>query len=98
MLAAFTLAAIPDADGALSEWRRVLRPTGTLGVATWANLIDDAWAWESELNDRFAPEVPPELLEAAGGLFGRFGRRQRWATRSSEPASATSRSRPSTST
>jgi O-methyltransferase/aklanonic acid methyltransferase len=73
VLAAFTLAAIPDADGALSEWRRVLRPTGTLGVATWANLIDDAWTWESELNDRFAPEVPPQLLEAAGGLFGRFG-------------------------
>lgn len=73
VLAAFTLAAIPDAERALAEWRRVLRPTGMLGVAMWTNLVDDAWAWESELNDRFAPEVPPELLEAAGRLFGRFG-------------------------
>ena len=39
----------------------------------WTNLVDDAWAWEGELNDRFAPEVPPELLETAGRLFGRFG-------------------------
>ena len=57
VLAAFTLAAIPDAERALAEWRRVLRPTGMLGVAVWTNLVDDAWAWERELNDRFAPEV-----------------------------------------
>ena len=73
VLAAFTLAAIPDAERALAEWRRVLRPTGMLGVAAWTNLVDDAWAWERELNDRFAPEVAPELLETAGRLFGRFG-------------------------
>jgi ubiquinone/menaquinone biosynthesis C-methylase UbiE len=72
VLAAFSLAAIPDAEAALAEWRRVLAPTGTLGVATWTNLVDDAWMWESELNDRFAPEVPTELLEMAGRLFGRF--------------------------
>jgi len=72
VLAAFTLAAVPDADAALAEWRRVLTPTGTLGVATWTTLVDDAWAWESELNNRFAPEVPPELLETAGRLLGRF--------------------------
>ena len=73
VLAAFTLAAIPDADAALAEWRRVLRPTGMLGVAVWTNLVDDAWAWESELNNEFAAEVPPQLLETAGRLFGRFG-------------------------
>ena len=28
-------AAIPDAAGALAEMRRVLRPTGTIGVALW---------------------------------------------------------------
>ena len=73
VLAAFTLAAIPDADGALAEWRRVLRPTGMLGVAVWTKLVDDGWRWERELNDRFAGEVPPELLQTAGSLFGRFG-------------------------
>ena len=72
VLAAFTLAAIPDAERALAEWRRVLRPTGMLGVAVWTNLVDDFWTWEGELIDRFAPEVPPELLETAGRLFGRF--------------------------
>ena len=72
VLAAFTLAAIPNAERALTEWRRVLRPTGMLGVAMWTNLVDDAWAWESELNNEFAAEIPPELLETAGSLFGRF--------------------------
>jgi O-methyltransferase / aklanonic acid methyltransferase len=72
VLAAFSLSAIPDADAALSEWRRVLAPTGTLGVAVWTNLLDDAWAWESELNNRFAPEVPQELLQTVGRLQGRF--------------------------
>ena len=73
VLAAFTLTAIPDAEGALAEWRRVLRPTGMVGVAVWSNLVDDAWRWEGELNERFAPEVAPELLETAGRLLGRFG-------------------------
>jgi ubiquinone/menaquinone biosynthesis C-methylase UbiE len=72
VLAAFTLAAIPDAERALAEWRRVLRPTGTLGVAVWENLLDDAWRWESDLNDEFAREVPPELIETVGRLSGRF--------------------------
>jgi len=73
VLCAFALAAIPDTGAALAEMRRVLRPTGTIGVAVWTNLLDDAWAWESELNDEFAREVPAELLETAGRLFGRFG-------------------------
>jgi len=72
VLAAFTLAAIPDADRALAEWRRVLRPTGTLGVAVWENLLDNRWRWEGELLRRFAHEVPPELLETVGTMTGRF--------------------------
>ena len=73
VLAAFSLTAMPDVERALAEWRRVLRPTGTLGVAVWTNLVDDAWTWEGELNNAFAHEVPEELLEAAASLFGRFG-------------------------
>ena len=72
VLAAFTLAAIPDAEGALAEWRRVLAPTGTLGVAVWENLLDNRWRWEGELIREFAHEVPQELLETVGGMTGRF--------------------------
>src|SRR3954451_16937396 len=72
VLAAFVLAAIPDADSALAEWRRVLRPTGSLGVAVWENLLDERWAWEGELIREFAHEVPPELLETVGRMTGRF--------------------------
>ena len=74
VLAAFSLAAIPDAERALAEWRRVLRPTGTLGVAMWTNLVDDAWDVGGRAQQpRSRAEVPQELLETAGGLFGRFG-------------------------
>jgi ubiquinone/menaquinone biosynthesis C-methylase UbiE len=72
VLAAFVLAAIPDAPRALGEWRRVLRPTGTLGVAVWENLLDDDWTWEGELIREFMHEVPAELLETVGRMTGRF--------------------------
>ena len=35
VLSAFSLSAMPDVERALAEWRRVLTPTGTLGVAVW---------------------------------------------------------------
>jgi len=72
VLGAFVLAAIPDADRALAEWRRVLRPTGTLGVAVWENLLDNRWRWEGELIREFASEVPDELLQTVGAMTGRF--------------------------
>jgi len=72
VLGAFVLAAIPDADRALAEWRRVLRPTGTLGVAVWENLLDTRWRWEGELLGEFAHEVPAELLQTVGRMTGRF--------------------------
>jgi ubiquinone/menaquinone biosynthesis C-methylase UbiE len=72
VLAAFTLAAIPDAGAALAEWRRVLTPTGTLGVAVWENLLDNRWRWEGELIREFAHEVPEELLQTVGAMSGRF--------------------------
>jgi O-methyltransferase / aklanonic acid methyltransferase len=72
VLCAFTLSAIPEADKALAEMRRVLRPTGTVGVAVWENLLDRRWWWEGELLQEFAPEVPPELLAAAGAMTSRY--------------------------
>jgi ubiquinone/menaquinone biosynthesis C-methylase UbiE len=72
VLCAFTLAAIPDAAGALVEMRRVLRPTGTIGVAVWENLLDNRWQWEGALLREVADQVPPELLETVGSMVGRF--------------------------
>jgi len=74
VLAAFTLSAIRDAERALAEWRRVLRPTGTLGVAVWENLLDEGWVWEGELIREFAAEVPAELLETVARMTARFSR------------------------
>jgi ubiquinone/menaquinone biosynthesis C-methylase UbiE len=75
VLCAFSLAAIPDAEGALAEMRRVLRPTGTIGVAVWQNLTDDRWLWEGELLQSVAHELPPELLQTIGQMVGRFSER-----------------------
>jgi ubiquinone/menaquinone biosynthesis C-methylase UbiE len=72
VLAAFSLSAIPDAGAALAEWRRVLAPTGTVGVAVWENLIDNRWRWEGDLIREFAHEVPEELLQTVGAMSGRF--------------------------
>jgi ubiquinone/menaquinone biosynthesis C-methylase UbiE len=72
VLCAFTLTSLADADGALAEMRRVLRPTGTIGVATWESLLDRRWRWEQELMGEFAGEVPPELLQTVGARAGRF--------------------------
>lgn len=72
VLCAFTIAAIPDAAGALAEMRRVLRPTGTIGMAVWDTIVDDEWMWEGELMGELADQAPPELLETVGKLSGRF--------------------------
>ena len=85
----FTLALIPDADGALAEWRRVLRPTGTVGVAVWTDLGDDAWAWEGELNHRFARRYLRSCSRRPDACSGASPRRRTCARHSKEPASAT---------
>jgi ubiquinone/menaquinone biosynthesis C-methylase UbiE len=72
VLCAFTLASIPDAAGALAEMHRVLRPTGSVGIAVWDEVSDDAWKWEGELMGEVAGQAPPELLETVGRLSGRF--------------------------
>jgi ubiquinone/menaquinone biosynthesis C-methylase UbiE len=72
VLCGFTLAAIPDAPGALGEMRRVLRPTGSIGVSLWANLVDEYWQWEGELMGELAGQAPPELLETVGRQGARF--------------------------
>jgi len=72
VLCAFTLAAIPDADGALAEMRRVLRPTGTIAVSLWASVEDTAWMWEGQLMQEVAAQAPPELLDTVDRMSARF--------------------------
>jgi ubiquinone/menaquinone biosynthesis C-methylase UbiE len=71
VLCAFSLGSFADGDGALSEMRRVLRPTGTIGVAQWEPLTDDEWHWEGELMGEFAGQAPPELLAEVARRSGR---------------------------
>ncbi len=71
VLCAFTLNTLPDADAALAEMRRVLRPTGTVGIALWEGIVDDEWQWEGELMGEVAGAAPPELLEEVGRRSGR---------------------------
>ena len=46
-------------------------PTGTIGVALWEGVVDDAWQWEGELMGEVAGQAPPELLEEVGRRSGR---------------------------
>src|SRR3954468_19699155 len=71
VLCAFTLGALADVDAALAEMRRVLRPTGTIGVAQWDPVVDDEWHWEGELMQEVADQAPPELLAEVGRRSGR---------------------------
>jgi ubiquinone/menaquinone biosynthesis C-methylase UbiE len=71
VLCAFTLGSLADAGAALAEMRRVLRPTGTIGVAQWEPIVDDEWQWEGELMGEVAGAAPPELLEEVGRRSGR---------------------------
>ena len=73
VLCAFTIAAIPDAAGALAEMRLRAPATGTIGVERMSGeRVDDEWVWEGELMGELAGQAPPELLETVGRLSGRF--------------------------
>ena len=72
VLSNFALAAIAEPERALAEWRRVLRPTGTLAVSVWENALDDRWRWQGELFRELWPEVPGELKATVERMNTRF--------------------------
>lgn len=72
VLCGFGIFFLPDAAAALAEWRRVLRPGGTLGLSTWDSSADERWAWESALAREFALRLPEHVLTTAVSMRGRF--------------------------
>jgi ubiquinone/menaquinone biosynthesis C-methylase UbiE len=86
---AFMLFLVPQPEGALNDIRRVLRPSGALGLTTWGKLaVTPALeVWNDEL-DRFeAPPVDPFIAQHVlmdtpdklRTLLGDTGYREVWA-------------------
>jgi ubiquinone/menaquinone biosynthesis C-methylase UbiE len=48
VLCGFGIFFLPDPEGAVAGFRRVLAPGGRLGVSTWG-VEDERWSWEDEL-------------------------------------------------
>jgi len=43
-----------------------------LGVSVWENVFDLRWAWENELLQELAADVPSELIETVDDMSRRF--------------------------
>jgi ubiquinone/menaquinone biosynthesis C-methylase UbiE len=65
VLCSFALFFFPHLGQALSEFMRVLRPSGVLGVALGSARADPRWEWHNALVQQYAgPEpLPPAMLE-----------------------------------
>jgi ubiquinone/menaquinone biosynthesis C-methylase UbiE len=59
VLCGFAVFFFPQLDRALSEFRRVLRPQGCLGISTWGQ-HDDRWKWYDDLFESYLPSPPEE--------------------------------------
>jgi ubiquinone/menaquinone biosynthesis C-methylase UbiE len=56
VLCGFSLQFFPDLPRALGEFRRVLKPGGTLAVSTWGD-DDPAWEWFDDLRKRYGASL-----------------------------------------
>jgi SAM-dependent methyltransferase len=74
VLCGFAVFFFPQLDRALSEFRRVLRPQGCIGLSTWGQ-SDDRWKWYDDLFEAYLPsppeEQPPQNPPTPGPVFDR---------------------------
>jgi ubiquinone/menaquinone biosynthesis C-methylase UbiE len=56
VLCGFALQFLPHLDRGLSEFRRVLRPSGRLALSTWG-ADDDHWAWYTDLRRAYGATI-----------------------------------------
>jgi ubiquinone/menaquinone biosynthesis C-methylase UbiE len=55
-----------DADRALAEFKRVLKPGGQVTVTTWGR-DDGRWSWIGDLGKKYAPLLPPPMQAMMSG-------------------------------
>jgi ubiquinone/menaquinone biosynthesis C-methylase UbiE len=87
VLSSFGLSSLPDQPGALQEFRRVLRPSGRIGLLDafgWYFQHDRRWAWQEEVLRSFGVLREYHCPNAEAELARRLGR----------PGSARSKPRP----
>jgi ubiquinone/menaquinone biosynthesis C-methylase UbiE len=64
VLCGFCLFFFPQRERALSEMKRVLKPSGRLAISTWGK-TDARWRWLDELLESYLPEPDPSPEEAS---------------------------------
>jgi ubiquinone/menaquinone biosynthesis C-methylase UbiE len=67
VICGFAIFFMPDAQGVLSEFKRVLKPGGVLALSTWSHDDDGRWAWDAELKKKYVPPRPAEMQINSGG-------------------------------
>ena len=67
VLCGFAVFLMPDATGTLAEWRRVLRPGGSVVLSTFVRR-DPRWSWIPQLCPGSEPSDDDRLDDSRGGL------------------------------
>jgi len=75
VLCGFSLQFFPHLEHTLSEFHRVLKPTGQVAVTTWGE-EDQRWSWYGDLRTAYQAVVKlgSQSLDKRDDLFARFSR------------------------
>src|SRR6266498_4392633 len=58
VLCGFAIFFFPQLERALAEFRRVLKPGGSIAVSTWGNQFDEDFDWFDQLVKKYLPPAP----------------------------------------